>query len=500
ANSRVMSSGRSRRYTLAAIVGVVGLIGVGVYEMAFRSDKSRSIESLAVLPLVNASGDADVEYLSDGITETIINKLSQVTSLRVMARSTVFAYKGKENDPREVGRRLGVGAVLTGNLIRRGDSLIIGLELVSVDDGRQLWGEQYSRRQGDLLAVQQEISREVTSGLHLKLSGEESKRVARNYTDNTEAYQLYLLGRYFWNKFTDEAIAKSIDYFQTAIEKDPNYALAYAGLSEAYNVLGSNGPLSPKEALPKVKYAAEKAVDLDDNLAQSHMALGAFKLFYEWDWPGAERAFKRAMELDPSYAGPHELYGYLLRIMGRFDEALVEIRKAQALDPLSLLITGDSAETLRLARRYDQAIEENNKSLAMDPNFADAHFGRGLAYSLKGMHEQAVAEIEKAIILSGNNTQIIARLGQVYAIAGNRSEARKIIERLRVESRARYTSPLEIAMIYAALRESDNAFAWLTKAYDENATWLIELKVEPAWDNIRSDPRFSDLLRRMNLT
>ena len=498
--SSVATSRGSRGYGLAAIVAVAVLVGLGVYQFAFRSGTSgKPIESLAVLPLVNASGDAEVEYLSDGITETIINKLSQISSLRVMARSTVFAYKGKENDPRKVGRELQVGAVLTGSLSRRGDDLIIGMELVSVEDGRQLWGEQYNRRQRDILPVQQDISREVTSSLRLKLSGEENRRVARDYTDNTEAYQLYLLGRYFWNKFTDESVTKSIDYFQQAIGKDPNYALAYAGLSESYNVLGSNGPISPKEALPKVKYAAEKAVELDDNLAHSHLAMGAFKLFYEWDWPGAERAFKRAMALDPSFASPHELYGYLLRVMGRFDEALAEIRKAQALDPLSLLIRGDSAETLRLARRYDQAIEENTKSQEMDPNFADAHFGLGLTYSLKGMHEKAVAEMRKAITLSGNNTQITAGLAQVYALAGRRAEAKEIINRLLAESREHYSSPLDIAMIYASLGENDEAFGWLAKAYEENSPWMIELNVEPAWDKVRSDQRFKNLVRRVGL-
>jgi len=499
-NSRLLSSGRYRRYLLPAVVAVVVLVGLVIYQLAFRTGTiGKPIESLAVLPLVNLGGDADVEYLSDGITETIINKLSQVASLRVMARSTVFTYKGKENDPRKVGRELGVGAVLMGNLIRRGDSLIIGMELVSVEDGRQLWGEQYNRRQGDILAVQQDISREVMTGLRLKLSGEESRRVVKDYTGNTEAYQLYLMGRSFWNRFTDESLTKSIDYFQQAIEKDPNYALAYAGLSESYNVLGANGPLSSKEALPKVKYTAEKAIELDDNLAQSHFAVGAFKLFYGWDWPGAERAFKRAMELDRSYAAPHQLYGYLLRTLGRFDEALAEIRKAQALDPLSLLINGDSGETLRLARRYDEAIEDKKKSLEMDPNFAGFHYGLGSVYSLKGMHEKAVAEMRKAITLSGNNTQIVARLGQVYALAGRRSEAQGILDRLRAESGERYTSPLDIAMIYASLGKKDEAFAWLAKAYDENSTWLIELKVEPAWDNLRSDPRFGNLLVRMGL-
>ena len=310
-------SRRTQMAAIAAIIAAVALIAVGIYEIAIqRGQSEKLIDSLAVLPLVNAGGDPDVEYLSDGITETIINKLSQVPKLRVMARSTVFAYKGRQNDPRTVGRELSVGAVLTGNLIRRGDNLIIGVELVSVEDGRQIWGEQYNRRQGDILVVQQDISREVTRGLQLKLSGEENRRVVKNYTENTEAYQLYLRGRYFWNKFTDEAITKSIDYFQQAIDKDPDYALAYAGLCDSYSVLGSNGPMSPKEALPKMRYAIRKAVELDDNLAQVHLSLGAFNLFYEWDWAGAERAFKRAIELDPNYAEPHELYGYLLRIMG----------------------------------------------------------------------------------------------------------------------------------------------------------------------------------------
>jgi tetratricopeptide (TPR) repeat protein len=333
----------------------------------------------------------------------------------------------------------------------------------------------------------------------LQLSGDERTQLAKHYTENTEAYQLFLKGRYFWNKFTEDGLQKSLGFYQQAIDKDPNYALAYTGMANAYSVLGVNGPLSPKDAFPKQKQAVEKALELDDNLAQAHQSLGGFKLFYEWEWSGAEREFKRAIELDPSYTHSHELYGYLLRIMGRFDEALIEIRKAQELDPVSLLISGDSGETLRLARRYDQAIEEYNKTLAMDPNFADARFGLGIAYAQNGMYEKAVAEINKAIILSGNSTHVIAALGRAHALSGKRAEAQKVIAELLEIARQRYVSPLDIAIIYATLGDSDKAFSWLEKAYEEHACWLIELGIEPCWDKLHSDPRFTQLLGRVGL-
>jgi DNA-binding winged helix-turn-helix (wHTH) protein/TolB-like protein len=485
-----------------SVVVALIVLGVAAYFWITGNRKEHpgpGMRSIAVLPFRPLVADSRNESLELGMADTLITKLSGIRQLIVRPISAVRKYAELEQDPIAAGRELGVDYVVEGNLQMIGEKTRATVRLLRVIDGSAIWTNTCDQQCSGLFELQDGVTERIAGMLALQLTGDERKQLAKHYTENVEAYQLYAKGRFLWNKFTDESLIKSIDYFQQAIGKDPNYALAYAGLSESYNVLGCNGPMPPKEALPKVKYAAEKAIELDDNLAQSHLAVGAFKLFYEWDWPGAERAFKRAMELDPRYAGPHELYGYLLRIMGRFDEALGEIRKAQALDPTSLLISGDSAETLRLARRYDEAIEENNKSLEMDPNFADAHYGRGLAYSLKGMHEKSVDEMKRAITLSGNNTQIIARLGQVYALAGRRSEAQEIIGRLISESRKRYSSPLEIAMIYAALGERDQAFTWLSKAYDENSTWLIELKVEPAWDNVRSDPRFESLLDRVGL-
>jgi len=449
------------------------------------------------LPFVNESGNVDVEYLSDGMTESLISSLSQLPKLNVKARNSVFRYKGKDTSPQQIGNELNVQAILTGRVVQRGDDLTLYLSLIDSKTENQIWGKQYNRRLTNLVVLQTEIARDVSDNLRTKLSGADEQKLAKNYTENTEAYQLYLKGRFHWNRFTGDGLKKAADYFQQAIEIDNNYALAYSGLADSYNVLGINGHMPAKEAMPKVKSAAEKAVALDDQLSQAHLSLGAYKYFYEWDLNGAEAEFKRAMELDPGYAVPHELYGYLLRSRGEFDAALAELRKAQELDPLSLLINGDIGETLRFAGRTVEAIEANKKVLEMDPNFFDPYFNLGLTYAQHGMHEEAVAAINQALILSQNSTHVKAALGQAYAMAGKKAEAYKVIDELL--SQGRYVSPLDIAMIYARLGENDKAFVWLEKAYEEHTGWLIELKVEPAWEKIRSDARYQDLLRRVGL-
>ncbi len=497
----LVPAGKSRRYLLLAVAAVVVLVGLGIYQLTFRSGTSgKPIESLAVLPLVNAGGDPDAEYLSDGITDTIINKLSQIPKLRVMARSTVFTYKGKENDPRKVGKELGVGAVLVGNLIRRGDSLIIGMELVSVEDGRQLWGEQYNRRQGDILAVQQDISRAVTNGLRLKLSGEESRRVAKDYTENTEAYQLYLMGRYFWGKFNEDGLKKSIDYFNQAIVIDRNYALAYAGLASAYNVQGALGIVPPAETWPKAKWAAEKAVELDDKLAKSHQVLGTVKLMYEWDWSGAERELTRAIELNPADGEPHNLYAYYYEAKGDLDKGLSEMRRAQELAPLSAVINADVASGLYYQGNYEEAINAWRKAEEINP-----HFGLtplclpAQIFEQKGEYGRAIAECQKAFSIFGRDPGILAVLGYTYAVSGKRREAQNILAEIESLWKRRYFSPIDIALIHAGLGDKDGAFAWLTKAYDARDPQLIWVNVEPELKRLRTDPRFKDLLRRMGL-
>jgi eukaryotic-like serine/threonine-protein kinase len=497
ANAFDKSSSKSRRYALVGIVAVLAVIALVVYLVAFRSEKtSKPIESLAVLPLLNAGGDPEVEYLSDGITETIINKMSQVASLRVMARSTVSSYKGKESDPRKVGRELGVGAVLMGNLIRRGDSLIIRMELVSVEDGRQLWGEQYNRRQGEILVVQQDISREVTSGLRLKLSGEESRRVARNYTENTEAYRLYLLGRHQWSKLNEEGLKKAIEFFNQAIAIDPDYALAYTGLANSYAVQGARGIVPPAETWVEMKRAAEKAVELDDTLSKAHQALGGLNLFYEWDWRVAERELKRAIELNPNDGEHHEVYGFYLAAMGRLDDALSELTRALELAPLSPVINYDVALALYHQGSYEEAINAHRKAEEIEPRFPTL---LGKFYERKGEYDRAIAECQKALSIHGRDSAILSALGYAYAVSGRRREARNTLNELEAQWKRRYFSPVDIALVYTGLGDKDLALVWLTKAYDSRDPQLIWVKVEPQFESLRTDPRFRALLHRMNL-
>ncbi len=330
--------------------------------------RDQAITSLAVLPLVNASADPQMEYLSDGITETIINSLAQLPQLRVMARSTVFRYKGREADPQAVGHELGVGAVLTGRVSQVGESLIISMELVDVAHGWQLWGEQYNRNPADIFALQEEIAREISGKLRLRLTGEQQQRLTKRYTESTEAYQAYLRGRYHWNKYTREGLKKGTAYFQQAIDLDPGYALAYAGLADSYYRL-SNLYLPPREAMPKAKAAAMKALEIEEMLAEAHASLGLVRFWYEWDWQGAEREYKRAIELNPGYAIAPLWYGLQLMALGRFDDALAEMKRAQDLDPLSLVINTNLGGTLYRARRYDQAIEQCRRTLEIDSSF-----------------------------------------------------------------------------------------------------------------------------------
>ncbi len=459
----------------------------------------KAIDSLAVLPFENRSAEPDAEYLSDGITESIINSLSHLPKLRVMPRSTVFGYKGREVNPQTVGRDLNVGAVLTGRVAHRGDSLNIQTELVDALSGWQLWGEQYNRKLADIFAVQEEIAREISEKLRLRLSGEEKKQLSKRYTENAQAYQLYLKGRYYWNKRTEEGLKKGIEYFERAIAKDPTYAVAHTGIADSYFILGWYSYLSPKEAFPKAKAAAVKALEIDDALAEAHNSLAYLKLDYDWDWLGAERGFKRAMTLNPAYATAHHWYAEHLTAMGLFDEAEAEMKRAQELDPLSLIINAFGGWIFYMARRYDQAVEQCQKTLEMDPNFAVARLWLGQAYEQKAMYAEAIAEFQKSIAISGRSTFLVAALGHAYAASGNRGEAMKILEELRQLSKQRYVAPYFMAVIHKSLGENDQAFEWLEKAYEERSSWLVFLKVEPRLDSLRADPRFQNLLRCVGL-
>jgi TolB-like protein/Tfp pilus assembly protein PilF len=460
------------------------------------------IDSLAVLPFANSSADPNAEYLSDGVTESIINMLSQLRGLRVMARSTVFSYKGMEADPRVIGRDLHVSAVLIGRVLQLGDALIIRAELIDVADGAQLWGEQYNRKISDILAVQEEISREISEKLRLKLTKEEQQRLTKRHTEDTNAYRLYLKGRYFWNKRTEEGLKKGIQYFQQAIEEDPQYALAYAGLADSYIILGAFGVavLPPSEAVPKAKEAAVKALELDDTLAEAHALLGFSLADYDWNWAGAEKEFKRAIALNPNYATAHHWYGfgYLVPI-GRLDEALAEVKRAQELDPLSLIINTNVGSLLYLARQYDQAIEQYQNALEIDPNFVIAHWMLGLAYEQKEMYRETIMEFQRAVALSGESGFPLALLGHAYAISGEESEALTVLNELEKLSKRQYVSSYRVGAIYAGLGEEDQAIGWLQRACQERDGWLIWLKADPVFDSLRSDPRLQDMLRRIGL-
>ncbi|HEV2522893.1 MAG TPA: protein kinase, partial [Candidatus Acidoferrales bacterium] len=456
----------------------------------------KTIASLAVLPFVNLSGDPEMEYLSDGITDTLINSLSQLRKLRVVPRSLTFRYKGREIDPQRAGSELNARAVLTGRVMQRGDALLIGTELMDVAKLSQLWGAQYNRKMADIFALQEEIAGEITEKLRLQLTGEERKRLTKRATGNKEAYQLYLKGRYWLDKATPEAFDRAIEYFQQAIAKDHTYAPAYAGLADCYSFLPQFAFILPKEAYPKAKEAALKALEIDDTLAEAHTSLALVKAHQDWDWPGSEREFQRAIALNPDYAIAHLWYGWTLANIGRMDDSIEEVKRALELDPLSLNINWFLGVTFYFARQYDQAIEQCLKVLELAPNVFRLHTFLGMAYVEKSMYKEGIAELEKGVAISRNNLSLCF-LGYGYAVAGRRGEAQKILDELNELAKEKHVPAIHRAVIFAGLAEKDKAFDWLEKAYDEH--YVIAIKVHPSYDPLRSDPRFADLLRRMNL-
>jgi serine/threonine protein kinase/tetratricopeptide (TPR) repeat protein len=486
---------RKAAAALAAIV-LLALLAAGWF-YGFARRGGETIDSVAVLPFVNAGGDSNSEYLSDGITESLINGLSQLPHLKVMSRDSAFMYKDKDTDARTVGQALGVRAVLKGHVMQRGDDLEISAELVDARDNSHIWGQQYSRKAADIFALQGDLAKDMTSMLRMRLSGQDDKRMTKSYTANPEAYQDYLKGSYWRWKITDIGYSKGIDYFQQAIAKDPSYALAYSGLADCYSGRANGGFVPRKEGYPRAKEAALKALELDDTLAEAHTSLAFVKTDYDWDWPGAEKELQRAIELNPSYARAHEQYGYLLYRLGRFEEAIAEERRGVELDPLSLINNRVFGQSFYFAREYDQAIEQYRKTLDLDPNFTSAHQALGMAYLQKSMYREGIAEIEKELMISANNTGALAELGYGYALEGRREEAQKVLDKLNELSKQKYVSAVSRAIIYAGLGDKDKAFEWLEKSYEERSIGAI--KVNPIYDPLRSDPRFADLLRRMNL-
>ncbi len=488
-----------KQHKWAAALSVLTLAAVAA-AIVYSSRPGEAIDSVAVMPFVNVSGDPNTEYLSDGISDSIINNLSQLPSLKkVISFSSVLRYKGKQTDPQTVGRELNVRAVLMGRLVQRGDDLSISIELVDVRDNRRLWGDQYNRKLSDIIAMQAELAHDISERLRLRLSGEEKQLLTKRYTENGEAYQLYVMGRYYARKRTKEGWEKSVEYFDQSIKKDPNYAPAYVALGYAYGGLGWLGSLPPREVRQKVAWAALRALQIDDALAQAH-ALSAHNREIDLDWPGAEEEYKRAIELDPNSGAVQASYAWYLIDLGRSDEAMLHLKRAKELDPLSVNIGADIGFALYFSRQYDRAIEQFQKTIEMDPNFAPTHVRLGATYLQKGMFEEAIAEHKKAIALdeSPGRWGRAAALGYAYAVAGKRREALKIFDDLREQAKQRYVSPFNFALIYMGLGDRDQAFEWLNKTYDEYPFTLVFLKIDPRYDSLRSDPRFADLLRRMN--
>jgi serine/threonine-protein kinase len=455
--------------------------------------------SLAVLPLVNTNVDPEAEYLRDGITESVISLMAQLPGLRVMARNTVFRYKGREVDAQEVGRALKVRAVLTGQLFQRGNRLRIKVELVNVKDGSRLWGEQYDREITEIVAVEKAIAQAIADKLRLRLTGEQKQRVGRPFTECAEAYQCYLRGRYHWNKRTAEGLRRSIKLFEQAIDLDPAYALAYSGVADAYLNLGGWGHLSFREAYPRARAAASRALAIDETLAEAHVSLAMVQKEYDWDWGAAGRGYERALELNPNYAVAHQWYGEYLAALGRHAEATAAFRRAIDLDPLSLIIHATlGRHGYYFARRYDEAVAQLRRTLEMDENFWVARLWLGWTYANMGRLAEGFAELQAARRLD-DNLEIVAALGFAHGRAGQRDEARQTLDELRELSRTRYVSPMLGALIALGMGEHNQALDWLEKAYEERAQMISELNAEPAFDPLRTDPRFADLLRRVGL-
>jgi serine/threonine-protein kinase len=433
--------------------GIVMMTILLVFYWFGERSSGKSIDTLAVLPFINAGADPDVEYLSDGITESLINSLSRVPKLKVMSRSSVFRYKGKETDPQTAGHELAVRAVLTGRVTQRVDNITISTELVNVADNSHIWGEQYQRKLADILEVQDEIAREISQKLRLRLSGEEQRRLTRRYTDNTEAYQFYLKGRYYAIKYTPEGFNRGVEYFNKAIALDPNYALAYDGLAFCYYATNWWQPY--RITMAKGKDFARKALEIDSTLAEAHASLGITHTWLDYDWPAAEREFKRALALNPNYASAHLWYGFYLMVQGHAEESIAEIKRAVELDPLSSETNTSLGIAFFNARRYDEAMQQLRTTLELDPTYWFAHLYLARVYEKKGNMAAAIAELEKTRLMEGAAAEVSAALGYAYAVSGNKDEARKIIAELKEQAKHTYVPAYNLATVYAGLGEKD---------------------------------------------
>ena len=492
------------RWLAYSVLGL--LILLVVVGAVFFISSSRPINSVAILPFVNDSKDPNAEYLSDGLTESIINSLSQLPNLKVMSRNAAFRFKGPDHDPLEAGRTLNVGAVLTGRLVKLDDRLVIKTELIKVDDGSQLWGAEYNSSLADIFSVQDEVSKKISQSLRLRLSGEDEEKLAKRYTKDAEAYELYLKGRYFWNKRNEEGFRNGIEYFKRAEEKDPTFALAFSGLADSYALLCDIGVVRPLDEMPKAKAAAQKAVDADPALAEAYTSRAFVRLAYDWDWLGAQNDFQQALKLNPKYPTAHQWYASYLMQMGKFSLAKAEIEEAHKLDPLSPIISANTGLYSYYEDNYEDAIAKYKQTLQSDPDFWVARHYLALAYVQKGMHQEAIAELRKLIKAPESGpvpdkvieaeSEASASLGFAYGMAGKQAEARAILNQLDALSKRRYVSPLYFAIVLAGLKENDRAIEYLNKAFDARHPGLVLIRIEPMFDGLRSDERFKQLIKR----
>ena len=475
----------------------------GATTVSRSQQPSKTIDSVAVLPFVNASGDPDAEYLSDGITESLINSLSRLPNLKVMSRDSAFRFKGKDTDAQKAGRALKVRAVFKGRVMQRGGNLNISAELIDARDNSHIWGEQYSRKSDDIFALQVEIAKEMTAALRMRLTGEDEKRMAKSYTPNPEAYQDYLKGRYYWlNKEGEEGTNKGIDYILQAIEKDPNYALAYSGLADAYSQLAVQGFDPPAAVFPKAKAAALKALEIDNTLAPAHASLAWIKAQYDRDWSGAEKELQQAIALDPNYMVAHAYYGGVFLLTGRTGQAIAEYQRSLELDPVSPIANVLLGRGFADSRQYDRAVDQFRKTIELDPNYMRTHLYLGYVFSFQSKYQEAIAEEEKALAVAVGNAEALGGLGYCYAVAGRRAEAEKVLGQLQEMSKQKYVPGAFMSVVYIGLGDKEKAFEWLEKSVnDRDATAFTSLNLagSPIFDPLRLDPRFADLLRRMNL-
>ena len=492
---------RLRRLLLVGIVVVFAICALGFFIAGKVSSppKNKAIESIAVLPFENKSGNADSEYLSDGLAESLIYRLSRVSNLKVSPRSSVFRYKGQAIDAEKIGNELGVDAVMSGRLVQRGDDLLISVDLIDVRNNKTLWGEQFQRKMSDLLTTQSDITSAIADKLQLRLSGNDSQGMAKQYTSNNEAYQLYLQGRYFWNKRSSTNLKKATDLMRAATEKDPNFALAYAGLADCYAVSYYYVGDRPQELMPFAKTYAAKAIELDPTLAEPHATLGFATWLTDWDKVGAEKEFLRGIELNPNYPTGHHWYSRYLRGNGRFDEAFREIKRAEELDPLSLVIINNVAENYIQRGDLNAAASQCQRMFDLDPNFWAAHQTLGIVLIKQGHYAEALVEAQKSADLSSRSNASLALLGHVYAKLGRRSEADGLIKELEERYKNKHADGRDLAVVYAGF-DNGQAFAWLEKAFADRSVFLVFLKLEPLLDSLHNDSRWQELERRLGIT